>query len=123
MTIEEELALAEAGSQAARADLTRTLVDIQSRLQPKVLVREALEELRDTGVQLARDAVTVARQNPGPFIGAVTTVAAILARHWFAPAHQPNAAQSPLDKPLDVTSEIADVVRKRSPKRKKTDDR
>lgn len=83
MTSEEELAAAEAKSRAARRQLTATMVDIQQRLNPRVLVREALSEAREAGSELLRAGLSQARQNPGPLIGIAAAVTAYLARDWF----------------------------------------
>ena len=83
MTAEEELAVAQAKSRAARAQLTATMVDIQARLNPRVLLREAVEEVRDTGLQLIRDGLATARAHPGPLFGIAATIAAFVARDWF----------------------------------------
>lgn len=55
---------AEVGAKAARERLTGTLSDIQSRLNPKTLAREAVSDLRETGSELARDGIDVARRYP-----------------------------------------------------------
>ncbi|MBY0582117.1 MAG: hypothetical protein K2P68_04260 [Sphingomonas sp.] len=83
MTVESELAAAEAKANAARRDLTATLVDIQARLNPRSLIRDAAEELRDTGVEMLRAGLSQARKHPGPLIGIAATIAAYVARDWF----------------------------------------
>ena len=82
MTAEEgELARAELQSRRARAQLTATLVDIQSRANPRALARDAIEELRTAGSEVARAGVEAARRHPGPLLAVLATCVAIATRH------------------------------------------
>jgi len=96
----QELIDAEANARAAREALTTTLVEIQSRITPRALAREAIEEIRETGVELGRAAVGAARRNPGPLIAVVAAVLALLGRHqlaglFVAPADTPSPTPDP----------------------------
>ncbi|OQW76185.1 MAG: hypothetical protein BVN33_05925 [Proteobacteria bacterium ST_bin13] len=84
--IEEERARAEIAAAAARSQLTGTLVDIQARLHPRALARDAIEELRETGIAIARRTLAAAQHNPGPLIGIGATLVAIFARDWISDA-------------------------------------
>jgi ApbE superfamily uncharacterized protein (UPF0280 family) len=83
VTIETELTSAEEKSRQARAQLTGTLVDIQSRLNPRTLIWEAVAEVREAGTELIRAGLASARRNPGPMLGIAATIAAYVARDWF----------------------------------------
>lgn len=98
MSTEDNLTAAEAKADAARQALTATLVDIQSRLNPRSLIREGLEELRDTGVEMVRSGLNQARKHPGPIIGIVATVAAYVARDWFT-SNTPTQTAPPATEP------------------------
>jgi len=111
VTVESELAAAEVKSRAARAKLTATMVDIQSRLNPRVLMREAVEEIRDTGVELFRQGIAKARANPGPMLGIAATIAAYVARDWFVShARRATAERTPdaADHPTDAATQATD---------------
>lgn len=86
MTAQEELAVAEREAQAARDQLTKTLVELQRRLNPRALAREAIEEVREAGVGLGHAALAAARRNPAPLAGIGITLIAFLARRWIGDA-------------------------------------
>jgi hypothetical protein len=116
VTVESELSAAEVKSRAARAKLTATMVDIQSRLNPRTLIREAVEEIRDTGVELFRQGIAKARANPGPMIGIAATIAAYVARDWFvsharrASAEQGQSDQETAEHPADTDEQAPDGI-------------
>ncbi|MGL4314356.1 MAG: hypothetical protein ACRCSO_10240 [Sphingomonas sp.] len=83
MAADEDIDAATAKSRAARQRLTATLVDIQQRLRPGVLLREAVEEMRDTGVDLIKSGLVKVRDNPGSVIGIGAMVAAYISRGWL----------------------------------------
>lgn len=116
-----ERSIAEIEATQARARLTGTLVDIQARLHPRALIRDAVAELRDTGVEIAQGAMAAARRNPGPLIGVGATLVAIFARDWlidaFAHSEKP-ATASPAPRSTDNDSD--DGVP--APREGKTDD-
>lgn len=102
MTIRQELIEAEAKARAARDALTATLVEIQSRITPRALAREALDEIRETSIEFGRATVDAARRNPGPFIAAVAAVLALVGRHQLAnlfAAAPPSPTPRPGDSP------------------------
>lgn len=113
--------IAEIEATQARARLTGTLVDVQARLHPRALIRDAVAELRDTGVEIAQGAMAAARRNPGPLIGIGATLVAIFARDWlidaFAHSEKPETA-SPALRSTDNDSD--DGVP--APREGKTDD-
>lgn len=96
---EDDLAAAEADARQARALLTGTLVDLQARLHPRALVREAIDEVRDAGHELLRAGVAAAKRNPTPLIAVAGTLVALVARYWIVgtqenagdPATEPQA--------------------------------
>jgi hypothetical protein len=77
---EPTLALAERHSEAARQRLAHTLVEIQARLNPRALAREAAQELREAGEELARESVDAMRRHPLTLAGVAGAVALFLAR-------------------------------------------
>ena len=62
---DDELRRARARSAAARETLTRTIVEIQHRLSPRVLMEEAGQELREKAVDLFDQGIAQARARPG----------------------------------------------------------
>ncbi len=105
----------------ARAQLTATLVDVQARLHPRALLRDAVAELRETGVEIAQGALAAARRNPGPLIGIGATLVAIFARDWLVDAfaaHDDAATTSPPPR----STAIDDVDGVAAPREGKTDD-
>lgn len=86
MTAQEELAVAEREAQAAREQLTATLVELQGRLNPRALAREAIEEIREASIEFGNAAIAKARRNPAPLLGIGITLIAYLARHWIGGA-------------------------------------
>jgi len=81
---QSELAQAEIKSREARARLTATLVDIQSRINPRALARDAIDEIRDAGQDAMRTALTAAKRNPGSIMAIAATLVALIARGWIA---------------------------------------
>lgn len=106
MRAKDDLATAEAEALAARQQLTRTMVDIQSRLNPRALVREALDEAREVGSELLHSGLAHVRQHPAPLIGIGATIAGFVARNWFVKHGTHNAepkaeAPAPAPAPTD----------------------
>lgn len=75
-----DLAAAELRAAAARDRLSGTVAQLQARLDPKLLAREA----KEAGTAAALDAVDRARRNPGVVAGAVGATTLLLARHRLA---------------------------------------
>lgn len=107
MSKSAELILAEQEARIARDQLTATLVAIQSRVTPRALAREAIDEIRETGAELAQAAIDAAKRNPGPLIGIGATLIALLGRHWFADAFASTKATTP--KPAAERSDAKSV--------------
>jgi hypothetical protein len=74
------LAAAEANATAARERLSATVTELQQRLNPRRLAREAVSDMADAG-SLAADS---AGRNPGALAGAVAIAGLFLARHRVA---------------------------------------
>lgn len=77
---EPSLAVAQARSDRARQRLAGTLVELQSRLNPKALAREAAQELREAGQELAREGFETVRRHPLTIAGIATAIGLFLAR-------------------------------------------
>lgn len=80
----DEIALARARrqSEASRARLTETLVELQNRLKPKALIEDALEEIREKTDELAEQAIDTVRRRP---FTAAAVALAVLAWLFRAP--------------------------------------
>ncbi|MDX3885444.1 MAG: DUF3618 domain-containing protein [Sphingomonas sp.] len=77
---EADIANARARAAAARARLGGTLGEIQARLNPKALAREAWDELREHGEELAAEALAAAKEKPARTAAIAGGVALFLAR-------------------------------------------
>lgn len=77
---DEELARARTAALVARARLAQTMGEIQHRLSPRVLMREAWDEVREQGSDLADEALTVARERPAAVVAVVGAVVVLLVR-------------------------------------------
>ncbi|MGY4397938.1 hypothetical protein ACVWZA_003135 [Sphingomonas sp. UYAg733] len=77
---EPDLDFAKACSIEARRRLAGTLVELQARLNPRVLAREAMQELKETGQEMAREGLEAAKRHPLTLAGAATAVGIFLAR-------------------------------------------
>lgn len=82
--IDDELAKAEANSVEARQQLARTVVALQSRLKPSALAREAIDDLKEVGGEMARSGVEAVKRNPLPALGVVAALTAFVARKPLA---------------------------------------
>lgn len=96
---DDELSLvaAEARSERARRRLAGTLVEIQARLNPKALAREAAQELREAGQELAREGFETVKRHPLTIAGIATAVGLFLARRPLRSlvAHLPDETSPP----------------------------
>ncbi len=77
MSAEDDLRLAEARVTEARSRLAGTAGDIQRRLHPQLLLRNAWDGVRETSVSLADEAVETARARPGAAAGIAAGIAAL----------------------------------------------
>ena len=78
--IDDELSRAEAQSVERRQQLAKTAVALQARLKPRALARDAGEELKEGGGDLARSGVEAVKRNPLTVVGVATAITAFLAR-------------------------------------------
>ena len=82
--IDDELAKAEANSVDARRQLAQTVVALQSRLKPSALARDAVEELKEVGGEIARSGIESVKRNPLPTVGVAALLTAFIARKPLA---------------------------------------
>lgn len=82
--IDDELAKAETNSVDARRQLAKTVVALQSRLKPSALARDAVEELKEIGGEMARSGIESVKRNPLPTVGIVALLTAFIARKPLA---------------------------------------
>jgi hypothetical protein len=82
--IDDELAKAETNSVDARRQLARTVVALQSRLKPSALARDAVEELKEVGGEMARSGIESVKRNPLPAIGVTALLTAFVVRKPLA---------------------------------------
>lgn len=78
--IEDELAKAEANAAESRQQLASTVVALQSRLKPSALARDAIEELKDVGGEIAQAGVDTIKRHPVTATGVIAAVTAFFAR-------------------------------------------
>jgi hypothetical protein len=67
---------AQRNSDAARAKLAETLSEIEKKLNPRTLIREAVSEVRLSLMEMAGDAVGSLRAHPLKTLGAAASLAA-----------------------------------------------
>lgn len=82
--IDDELVKAETNSVDARRQLAQTVVALQSRLKPSALARDAVEELKEVGGEMARSGIEAVKRNPLPTLGIVAALTAFVARKPLA---------------------------------------
>lgn len=75
-----DLAIARRRSVVARARLAGTLVDLQARLNPKALAREAVQELKEAAQEIARDGLDSLKRHPLTLAGGMAAVGLFFAR-------------------------------------------
>ncbi|MGJ3648779.1 hypothetical protein ACLB0R_09935 [Sphingomonas sp. GlSt437] len=97
------------------------MVDIQQRLRPGVLLREAVEDMRHTGLDLLKTSLAKARDNPGPLLGIGALVAAYLSKDFLAGTapHNRDGATDHAPPPDAAQPAIAKAKPKAKPKTKK----
>lgn len=81
MTDSPKVALAKLEVVAARERMARTLGDLQARISPKKLARNAARDLSEVGTAAATASVDTVRRNPGVVAGATAVAGLFLARH------------------------------------------
>jgi len=75
-----DLPAARRRAEAARKRLAGTLVDLQARLNPKALAREALGELKEAAQEIGRDGLESLKRHPLTLAGGAAAVGLLLAR-------------------------------------------
>jgi hypothetical protein len=75
-----EVAAARIEAERSRAQLMATAHDLQERLSPKTMARDAWQGAKEKGADLAEDAVDAVRARPVAAGGLVAAVALFLAR-------------------------------------------
>ena len=80
MTDGPEIAAAKAEVERSRSRLMATAHQLQDRLSPKRLTRDAWQGAKEKGADLAEDAVDAVRARPIAATGAVAALAIFLAR-------------------------------------------
>ncbi|MEO5492939.1 MAG: DUF3618 domain-containing protein [Sphingomonas sp.] len=78
--IDDELAKAEANSVESRQQLAKTVVALQSRLKPSALARDAIEELKEIGGDVAQAGVDTIKRHPVPAMGVIAAFTGFFAR-------------------------------------------
>lgn len=78
--IEDELAKAEANSAESRQQLASTVVALQARLKPSALARDAIEELKEVGGEIAHAGMQSIKRHPVTATGVIAAVTAFFAR-------------------------------------------
>lgn len=84
MTDSPKLAQAKLNAAAARERVTQTLGQLQAKVSPKTLARNAARDLTDAGTAAASASVETVRRNPGIIAGATAVAGLFLARHRIA---------------------------------------
>lgn len=72
---------AEARAAAAKLRLTATMSELQERLAPEALAREAIDTLSDAGRKALDTGVETARAKPAQVIGGAALIVAFFGRH------------------------------------------
>jgi hypothetical protein len=80
MTDTPEVLAARADAEQAQARLVATLHELQQRIAPKTLARDAWDGAKNKGADLAEDAVDAVRRRPVAAGGIVAALALFLAR-------------------------------------------
>lgn len=75
-----EVLAARAGAEQAQARLVATLHELQQRIAPKTLARDAWDGAKSKGADIAEDAVDAVRRRPVAAGGIVAALALFLAR-------------------------------------------
>ncbi len=97
-----EIAAARIEAERSRSRLMATAHELQERLSPKTLARDAWEGAKIKGADLAEDAVDAVRARPLAATGVVAAIAMFLAR----------------DPLMDLAGKLVDGAKKKTAKRK-----
>ena len=97
-----EIAAARIEAERARGNMIATAHELQDRISPKTLAKDAWEGAKNKGADFAEDAVDAVRARPVAATGVVAAVTLFLARE-------------PL---MDLASKLFDSVSSREPKRR-----
>jgi len=98
-----QVAAARIEVERSRSSMIATAQQLQDRLSPKTLTREAIDGVKHKGADLVEDAVDAVRARPVATGGVVAAIALFLARE-------------PL---MDLASNLFDSVKGKKPRRKK----
>jgi hypothetical protein len=77
---DRQLLVATAVARAARTRLSATLGAIQRRVTPRALVDDAWREVRERGVGIAEETVSLAKRHPVETAAAAAVVTGVIAR-------------------------------------------
>lgn len=88
----------------SRAQLLETAKELQTRLEPGKLTRDAWQSAKEKGADLAEEAVDAVRRRPYAVGGAVATLALFIAREPV----------------MELFGKLAGVMTSREPKKPKT---
>ena len=103
----------------AREALIDTARELQQRLQPKTLAREAWESAKVKGADLAEDAVDAVKRRPVATGGVIAAIAMFLAREPIKDGvSRLYDAMTSKDEPEEVVAKAP--VRKPAPRRKRS---
>ena len=80
MSTDPAVILAEARVAEARRRVNDTLGTLQTRLDPRIVAREAVDGIAESGEKALRTGVETAKAHPGLTVGALTLAGALLAR-------------------------------------------
>lgn len=80
MSDAQDIVAAEGRAAAAKQRLTSTVGELQERLAPQALAKEAKDTLADAGRKALDTGVETARANPAAVIGGGALIAAFFAR-------------------------------------------
>lgn len=117
--VSRDLERAKADALAARQHLAATMSEIQERLNPRVLLREAWAELRERGDQAAGDALEAMKNRPAATAGAAAAVGLLLLRHPLGRAAAKFFAHDETETPDDKLTAVKSKAPAR-PRRRRT---
>jgi hypothetical protein len=121
---------AQAEVERARETLIDTARELQQRLQPKTLAREAWQSAKEKGADLAEDAVDAVKRRPVATGGIIAAIAMFLAREpikdgvgrlydaMTSDEGEPTAAESPARKPAPRRTRSAPRAASKTEKKK-----
>lgn len=89
------IAAAEARVADARQRLTQTVGTLQTRLNPRIVARDTVDDLTEKGERALRTGVETAKRNPSAMVGAAALLVAVLTRKRIAAAFRRKKPASP----------------------------